>query len=110
MARAYQTAGFLPLFWIALVVAAPLFEEICPFGVSCSRACRYSWLGTTGAIVIAALVWAGIHMQYDAYQISTVFLGGLLLGAARWKTGSVYTTIIMHAFWNLIATVETAIP
>jgi membrane protease YdiL (CAAX protease family) len=48
-------------------------------------------------------------MQYDAYQISTVFLGGLLLGAARWKTGSVYTTIVMHAFWNVLATIETAI-
>jgi hypothetical protein len=107
MARAYQTAGFLPLLWIALIVAAPLFEEIF-FRGFLFQGLRHSWPGTTGAIVIAALVWAGIHMQYDTYQISTVFLGGLLLGAARWKTGSVYTTIIMHALWNLIATVETA--
>jgi len=108
MAEAYQTAGFLPLLWLALVGAAPLFEEIF-FRGFLFQGLRYSWLGATGAVVITALVWAGIHMQYDAYQISTIFLGGLLLGAARWKTGSVYTTIVMHAFWNLIATVETAV-
>jgi len=108
MAEAYQTAGFLPLLWIALVGAAPLFEEVF-FRGFLFQGLQCSWLGATGAIVITALVWAGIHMQYDAYQISTIFLGGLLLGAARWKTGSVYTTIVMHAFWNLIATVETAI-
>ena len=28
MISAYQTAVYLPLFWVALVVAAPLFEEI----------------------------------------------------------------------------------
>jgi membrane protease YdiL (CAAX protease family) len=108
VAKAYETAGFLPLLWLALIVAAPLFEEIF-FRGFLFQGLRYSWPGTIGAIVITSLVWAGIHMQYDTYQISTVFLGGLVLGTARWKTGSVYTTIIMHAFWNLIATVETAI-
>jgi len=108
MAEAYQTAGFLPLLWLALVGAAPLFEEIF-FRGFLFQGLQHSWPGATGAIVITALVWAAIHMQYDAYQILTIFLGGLLLGAARWKTGSVSTTIIMHAFWNVLATVETAI-
>lgn len=108
MARAYQTAGFVPLLWIALIAAAPLFEEIF-FRGFLFQGLRHSRLGGGGAVVLTALAWAAIHMQYDAYQMFTVFLGGLLLGTARLKTQSVYLTIAMHVVWNIIATVETAI-
>jgi len=107
MIEAYQTAGFVPLLWIALVCAAPLFEETF-FRSFLLQGFRYSWLGSVGAIVITSFLWAIIHLQYDLYQISIIFFGGLLLGTARLKTGSVYVVIAMHALWNMIATVETA--
>lgn len=108
MTRAYQTAGFLPLFWLAIVCLAPLSEEIFFRGFLFSGL-RHSRLGGLLAILITALVWAGIHMQYDAHQVRTIFVGGLLLGTARLRTDSVYLTIGMHVIWNLIAMVETAI-
>ena len=66
-------------------------------------------LGGGGTIVLTSLVWACIHLQYDAYQVSIVFAGGLLLGTARLRTGSLWPTIAMHVFWNIIAMVETAV-
>ncbi len=108
MARAYETAGLLPLLWFAIICLAPLFEEIFFRGFMFAGI-RHSRLGGPGAIVITALVWACIHMQYDVYQVSHIFLGGLLFGMARLKTESVYMTIAMHVIWNIIAMVETAI-
>ena len=108
MVRAYETAGFLPLLWIAIIIGAPLFEELF-FRGFLFQGIRHSKLGGTGAILITALAWAFIHTQYDAYQMSLIFVGGLLLGTARLKTDSAYVTIAMHVFWNIIAVVETAV-
>jgi membrane protease YdiL (CAAX protease family) len=60
-------------------------------------------------VVITSLLWALIHLQYGPYEISTVFILGLILGVARLTTGSIYTSIAMHAFVNLVATAEVAV-
>jgi membrane protease YdiL (CAAX protease family) len=108
MVKAYETAGFVPLIWIAIVCAALLFEETF-FRGFIFQGIRHSRLGRGGAILITALTWAAIHLQYDAYQISVIFLGGLLLGMARLKTDSLYSVVAMHALWNVIATAEAAL-
>ena len=91
-----------------MIVAAPLFEEIF-FRGFLFQGIRHSKLGAVGAIVITAAVWAMIHMQYNAFQMSLIFLGGLLLGTARLKTDSIQPTIVMHVLWNIIALIETAV-
>jgi membrane protease YdiL (CAAX protease family) len=48
-----------------------------------------------------------IHFQYDFYERSMIFVSGLLLGWARWRTQSVTTPMLMHALMNAIAMVET---
>lgn len=108
MANAYQTAGFLPLFWAALVVMAPLFEETFFRGFML-EGFRYTRLGAVGAVLVTALVWSAIHIQYDFYQIATIFVGGLLLGTAKLRTGSVVVTMSMHCLQNIVATIETAV-
>jgi len=105
MTDAYRTAGWPPLLWSALVVAAPLAEETF-FRGFVFRGLQASWIGTFGAIALTALCWAGMHLQYDLYQIGHIFVGGILLGLARAHTGSTYTPLAMHALWNLIATIE----
>ncbi len=50
-----------------------------------------------------------VHLQYDLYEIATVFVLGVVLALARLRTNSLYTTIAMHAMVNFLATLEVAI-
>jgi hypothetical protein len=108
MKKVYQTAYFTPLLWATFLVAAPLYEETLFRGFM-FRGIRQSPLGAPGAILITALGWALIHVQYDAFTIAQIFAGGILFGIARLKTGSIYPTLAMHSLWNLIATIEVAV-
>lgn len=107
MLAAYQSAGFAPLLWLALVVAAPLAEEVF-FRGFLFEGVRHTRLGASGAVLFTSFAWALVHVQYDSYEISTVFVLGLILGVARLRTNSLYTTIAMHALVNLLATLEVA--
>lgn len=104
MIATYQKAGW-PLLVPALVLAAPLAEEfifrgfILP-GLLGSR------LGPAGAIAITALAFASLHIQYDVYGLAAVVACGLLFGVVRWRTGSLWLCVLLHAFMNLVATVE----
>ena len=108
MLGAYKSAYWTPLLWFALVIAAPLTEEIL-FRGFLFKGIERSKLGPAGAIIISALAWSVIHLQYDAYGLAGIFAGGLLLGFARFKSKSIYPAIIMHALQNIIATVEVII-
>ena len=105
MLNVYQTATSKVLLWIALVIAAPVSEEIffrgfLFYGLQNTR------LGSKGAIVLSSLIWAPLHMQYDTYNLAAIMVLGLLLGYARWKGRSVYISIVMHALMNFIAAME----
>jgi HAD superfamily hydrolase (TIGR01509 family) len=103
--ESYKTAGFLPLFWLAVVVLAPLNEEVFFRGFLFAGLSR-SRLGGVGATLLTSGLWAVIHGQYDWYGRATIFAFGLLLGGARLKTNSIVPTILMHALMNLATTLE----
>lgn len=105
MVRTYATAEFLPLFWAAIVVLGPVFEEVFFRGFLFAGLVR-SRLGAAGTVVVTALAFAAIHLQYDLYGIATVFAIGLLLGWARLRTGSLTLTIALHVVFNLVAMLE----
>ena len=105
MVDMYATASFKPLFWLAIVVVAPVVEELVFRGFA-FKGLERSRIGALGAILATSLGWAALHLQYDLYGIGTVFVGGLLLGVARIKSNSIYVPIMMHALWSLIATIE----
>jgi len=107
MIESYKTAGSLPLFWFALVVAAPVFEELFFRGFML-EGLRHSKLGNLGAVIITAAIWAAIHLQYELFEVATIFLIGLVLGYAKIKTDSLYTVIILHALMNFVATLQVA--
>ena len=46
-----------------------------------------SGLGVPGTILLAAGLWAAIHLQYDWFGIAQVFCLGLLFGWVRWRSG-----------------------
>ena len=107
MVTAYTTAYFLPLLWLAVIVGAPLCEEIV-FRGFLFRGVQDSWLGPVGAMVLSSVAWSAMHIQYDLYEISSIFVLGLVLGAARVSSKSIYVPIAMHAAWNLTATIQIA--
>lgn len=108
MFKTYRTAYFVPLLWIAFAAAAPIFEETLFRGFIFEGIDR-SRLGSVPAIIITSFVWTMIHIQYDSYQLATIFVGGLLLGIARNRTGSIYPGMAMHALINAISMTEVAI-
>ena len=101
----YESAAYPWLFWLAIVGAAPLFEEVF-FRGFLFRGLAASRLGTWGAIVITALAWAVTHFQYDAMLVAILFALGILFGVARARHGSVTLTIALHMIVNLIAGLE----
>ncbi len=107
MLKTYWTASPRWLLWLALVIAAPIFEEVC-FRGFIFKGIAASRLGWAGATIVTAILWAAIHTQYDWYGISFVFGIGLLLGAARARTDSTLLTIWLHSLINLLATAQAA--
>jgi len=102
MTKTYETAGYLPLFWVAVVVVAPMIEELF-FRGFLFEGLRDSWMGATGAVLVTSLAWAAIHVQYGMLQIAIIGTLGILLGIAKLKTRSLYIPIAMHTFNNLLA-------
>jgi uncharacterized protein len=94
--------------WVALILAAPIGEEITFRGFlyrGWARTPRMVW----PAIIIISVLWAVIHTQYDWFGIFQIFLIGLVLGWVRWRSGSTLLTIVLHAAINAWATVQTII-
>lgn len=103
--QAYLTAGIPILFWLAIIVGAPIFEELF-FRGFLFAGLSGSFVGPKATVIITAATWAAIHLQYDLYDIVLICFVGFVLGIARLKTKSIYTPIALHAVLNFFATVE----
>jgi len=108
MLKVYSSANPRWLIWLALVICAPVFEEIAFRGFLFKglAASRLRWYGAT---VVTSVLWAVIHLQYDWYEISGIFVLGLVLGTARAMTNSILLTIWLHCLVNALATAEMAL-
>jgi len=104
--RTASAAGWLPWLLLTVVVVAPIGEETLFRGFlfrGWHRSPRDIW----PVIVVTALLWAVVHLQYDPYVIAQVFAYGLVLGWLRWVTGSTILTILLHGLINFEGMVET---
>jgi CAAX protease family protein len=90
----------LVMYWLLLVVSAPVAEEII-FRGFLFRGWSESKLGAFGALMLTSLIFGSIHMQYSVQGMIAVVGMGLMFGVVRWRTGSTVLTIMMHAAWNL---------
>jgi membrane protease YdiL (CAAX protease family) len=106
--RTARDAGMLPFFWFALVVAAPVAEEIAFRGFLYRGWVKPPRNPVPGILLISAL-FAIIHIQYDWYGIAQVLVVGIMLGWARWRSGSTSLTILLHMLINLWATGQTMV-
>jgi membrane protease YdiL (CAAX protease family) len=97
----YRTTHSPILLYIAIVGIAPLFEELLFrgflfYGLQSSR------LGSKGAILISAFTWTIPHTQYSGLILAQVFVFGLLFGAARAHTKSLFIPLSMHCLNNFL--------
>lgn len=88
---------------LLVVIVAPLLEEWIDRGVlwvACLRAGdeRIALLVTSGLFAISH----GLNGGY-MLEIPHRFVGGLVLGWLRWRSGSLVTPIIAHVTWNVLA-------
>lgn len=104
----YKTSIWPPLLWLAMIIFAPAFEEIF-FRGFLFEGFRNSRMGSAVTIILLALTWSLLHIQYGIYEIATIFILGILLGIVRLRTGSLWSAIVMHTFINLLSTLEVAI-
>jgi uncharacterized protein len=107
MSTIYKTASPIWLLWVALIIAAPVFEELF-FRGFLFKGLVNSPLGLFGTVIFTAAAWALIHVQYDYFDIGAIFIGGILLGYARFKSNSILVPIAMHGVANFVATFEAA--
>ncbi len=102
---AMEWLNLLQPVWLAmilLVVFAPVSEELLFRGFG-YKGLAVSRIGPFGAIVITSAIWTVIHVQYDWAVLAQVFIFGIVLGVARWQSGSIWPPMIAHALINLVA-------
>jgi uncharacterized protein len=104
--RTAREEGSLPWLWLAIVVAAPVGEELLFRGFM-FRGFIHEPRDAVPGILIISLIWSMLHVQYDWFGTAQVFAIGLLFGFVRWRTGSTTLAILMHVLLNLESVVET---
>ena len=101
-----RAAGATPWLWLTVVVAAPIGEETL-FRGFLFRGWQRSRGDAWAAIGATAVLWALVHVQYNALVIGQVLVVGLAFGWVRWATGSTIATILLHALLNAAGMAET---
>jgi uncharacterized protein len=91
---------------IAFCVAAPITEEFFARGFL-YRGWSETALRPGGAILLSSLVWTALHLQYDWFFLGEVLSIGLLLGYLRYRSNSIWLTVVLHGLNNLAAVVQT---
>lgn len=91
--------------WLSIlsIFFAPIVEEI--FFRGFMQPAISKLLGSFFGIILTAIIFGVSHTQYLEYNaaIFSVTAIGLILGVARYKTGSVMPGIFAHFFNNLLA-------
>ncbi|MEA3210337.1 MAG: protease family protein [Chthoniobacter sp.] len=90
----------LPLLVVALVVGAPVLEEVLFRGFM-YRGMAASWRGA--AILVPNVFWVVLHVQYAWPTLTVLFFMGLVFGLARQFSGSTLLPLTLHVVSNAIS-------
>ncbi|WP_440826630.1 lysostaphin resistance A-like protein [Psychrobacter cryohalolentis] len=114
----YQSVSSVWLLIFAMVIVAPIYEELIFRGILWSAIAEQftsppdtEYRGAIVASLVTSLIFAVIHLQYGIYEISTIVVLALLFCYARIKSGSLILPILLHiinngaAMWQYLAQV-----
>jgi membrane protease YdiL (CAAX protease family) len=104
--KSARDSGAAVLLALAFSVAAPMSEEVLARGFL-FRGWSESFLRVPGAMILSSLVWTIVHVQYDIYFLAEVFSIGLWFAYMRYRSNSLWLTIVLHALNNFTAVVLT---
>ena len=112
----YQSVSSVWLLIFAMVIVAPLYEELVFRGLLWSAIAEQfltspnqEQRGAIIASIITSLIFAVIHLQYGIYEISTIVVLALIFCYARIKSGSLLLPMLLHivnngaAMWQYLA-------
>ena len=102
---AYNATDIIWLFFIAVIILGPIAEEVLYRGYII-RVWSSSAVGPIFSTLLLSIIWAATHWQYDFYDMTWIFLLGILLCISRIQTRSIYPAIIIHTFWNAASTID----
>ena len=101
----YQSVNSVWLLVVAMVIVAPIYEELVFRGLLWS-AISEQFSEPRGAItasIVTSIIFAVIHLQYGLYEITTIMLLAMIFCYARIKSGSVLLPILLHIINNGVA-------
>ncbi|WP_352338642.1 type II CAAX endopeptidase family protein [Psychrobacter sp. 16-MNA-CIBAN-0192] len=101
----YQSVSSVWLLVVAMVIVAPIYEELVFRGLLWSAISEQFSMqrGTIIASTVTSIIFAVIHLQYGLYEITTIMLLALIFCYARIKSGSVLLPILLHMINNGVA-------
>lgn len=85
----------------SVVIGAPLAEEII-FRGQLFNALAHSRAGISGATLLTAGAWAGLHLTEPLFSVGIIFVMGLVFGYLMYRFNSLWVTIMCHGVWNAI--------
>lgn len=101
----YQSVDSVWLLVIAMVIVAPIYEEMVFRGLLWSGIREQFSMrrGTIIASVVTSVIFAVIHLQYGLYEVTTIVLLAFIFCYARIKSGSLLLPIMLHIINNGVA-------
>ena len=103
----YQSVSSVWLLVFAMVIVAPLYEELIFRGILWSAIAEQfavpsfsEYRGAIVASIVTSLIFAVIHVQYGIYEISTIVVLALIFCYARVKSGSLLLPMLLHIVNN----------
>jgi uncharacterized protein len=106
--RSAQAEGALLSLWVALIVVAPVGEELLFRGFLFRGFVREPRDALPGILAIS-LIWSLLHVQHDWFGVGLMFALGVLFGYVRLYSGSTTLVILLHALVNLEGVLETIV-
>jgi hypothetical protein len=90
---------------VGIIILAPITEELLFRGLI-FKVIADRRPGPLGAVVITAILFAAVHIQYGIADLVTIFIDALYWGWVRYKTGTTMLPVVMHIAANTIAVIE----
>ena len=88
-----------PIYAVIIAIGAPVSEELLFRGFMLPALSK-SRIGFAGAAVVTTVLWMALHYTYSIFGLIEIFVIGLILSWALWRTGSLWAPIALHAINN----------